>query len=196
MCLLSLSLYIFLASKGDSLTLYSTLDSSLQISINQKIFLVLAAFTFLVCMYQGAEVMLFWLPSEWGGIDSDGDFHTLRSSLSITFVIFCGLKFIRFIDSATHEKFFLREIREKSEELEKIIDASIPELNRMKIEYERKIEGIEDELQKESLGPKAKTRQRPYIAFISALWPEKRRIQNYQDLISKIEHMQSRLLNT
>ena len=47
MSLLSLAVYIYLAAKGDSVTLYSTIDSD-YLSYKQKTFLGLAALGFFI----------------------------------------------------------------------------------------------------------------------------------------------------
>lgn len=119
--LLALATYIFLAARGSSLTLYYTLDVSL-LSWRSKLFLALAAIGFLICMYSGASTMLYWMPTAWGSLDSEGEFQTDRSSLAATFAMFGGVALIVFIDKATHEKFFLRKRREHTDELNLIFD--------------------------------------------------------------------------
>lgn len=142
--LLSLSVYIYLAVKGDSITLYSTVNSD-YLSIKQKTFLGLAAIGFLVCMYNGAEAMLFWMPSEWGSVDSEGEYQTVKGSISGIFALLGGFSLIHFIDKATHEKFYLRTLRDESHELERIVNASVDiyELERIKKEYQKAVAELE-----------------------------------------------------
>lgn len=170
--LLSLSVYIYLAAKGDSITLYSTINSN-YLSIKQKIFLGFAAIGFLVSMYTGAEAMLFWMPSEWGSIDSDGEYQTVRSTISFVFALFGGLSLIQFIDKATHEKFFLRKLRDESHELERIVNASVDvyELKRIKKEYQKTVSELYEN--------KKNSNQ-----FFT---PYKENIQRYNNLILKID---------
>lgn len=192
MSLLSLSLYIYLAVKGDNLTLYSshrviTWNSRL-LSVEQKTFLILAAIGLLICMYNGAEAMLFWMPNDWGSVDSEGEYQTLKASLAATFAIFGGGPLIQFISNATHEEFLLKEIREKAEGLERIVNAFINAsvLEGLKEEYQKKIETLEAKTQKR--GPIAKS-------FERHLLPEAQRIQNYKYLISIIESQKSKSSN-
>lgn len=180
---LSLCVYIFLAARGKSITLYSTSHTFL-LSWRQKIFLAFAALAFLICMYKGAEAMLWWIPSTWGGVDEDGEYQTLRASLASLFSILGGLAFVQFIDAATHDKFFLRIVSERAAEFERILKASIStwELPMLKKEYEGKLLTIESEMYRP-----AGLRSR-----FADLLPEGRRAQIYRELIFYVEQLESK----
>lgn len=181
---LSLCVYIFLALRGKSITLYSTSRGSL-LSWKQKIFLVLAALAFLACMYKGAEFMLWWIPNDWGGLDEDGEYWTLSSSLAFSFMVYGGIAFIHFIDTATHDKFSLRFALEKTGELERILNAAINtrELPILRNEYKEKLAAITSEV--------TFTTNYMHALTVSQL-PEGRRAQMYQELIFYVEQFESK----
>lgn len=181
--LLSLCVYIFLAVRGNSLILYST-SHPLLLSWWKKIFLALAALAFLICMFKGAEAMLWWMPSSWGSLDSDGEFHTVRVSLAILFLTFFGLAFVQFIDSAIHDKFFIKIIAERSKELEEIINASLntKKLPVLRNRYEEQLATI-----------KLKARlQRGFRPRVAHLLPESRRYEMYREFICYIEKLEAK----
>ena len=126
-------------------------------------------------MYNGAEAMLSWMPSELGSIDSDGEYQTVKSTLSVFFAFFGGLSLMQFIDRATHEKFFLRDLREESGEVEKILNASVDihQLGRIKSENQNRIEQMDVKVIKSYIN-------RSYS-------PENEKLQRYQYLIKRID---------
>jgi hypothetical protein len=121
-CLLALSIYIYLAVKGGSVTLYSTIDTRLM-NWKRIVFLVCAALGFLTCMFQGAEAMLYWLPNSWRRLDADGQYESYRIVLASLFAALGGTAFLGFIDKATHRSIFLDIMRERARFLERIIAA-------------------------------------------------------------------------
>ncbi len=123
LALLSLSVCIYLAVRGDSVTLYSAVNND-YLSTKQKIFLVFAAIGFLVCIYSGVKAMLFWMPSEWGRINSDGEHEAFKSIIASVFTFVAGFSFIHLIDKAAHKRFDLRRLRNKSYELKRLLNAS------------------------------------------------------------------------
>ena len=169
----SLCVYIVLAVRGNSITLYSTSNSRL-LSRRQNVFLALAAIAFLICMYKGAETMLWWIP------DEDGEFSA-RAYLALLFTFFC-LDFGKFIDSATHDKFERKIISERARELERILEASTKSwaLAALKKEYKEKISAIY---------------QNGLSAYpeIEGLLPEGRRAQMYRQLTWDVEEFESQI---
>jgi len=121
--LVSLASYMALAYWGRSRILYST---ALEVgpSWSARIFLVLAASGLLTCLFQGARSMLFWMPSTWGHVDENGEYQTLATGLALLFAS-GGLFFIAFIDKATHEKVWLRVLREQLTGFSEILRASL-----------------------------------------------------------------------
>ena len=81
--LLCLSIYIYLVVNGNNCILCER--SIYNSSLKQNIFLAFSAIGFLVCMFKGAEAMLFWIPDKLGGIDSDGEFTSLKIYLASAF---------------------------------------------------------------------------------------------------------------
>lgn len=182
--LLSLCVYIFLAVRGNSLILYST-SHPLLLSWWKKIFLALAALAFLICMFKGAEAMLWWMPSSWGNLDDNGEFQTIRVSLATLFLTFGGLAFVSFIDSAIHGEFFLRIVAERSKELERIVNASINtcEIPLLRKKYEEQLATIAAEAYL----------QNGYLPRVAHLLPEGRRAQMFRELIFYVEQLEAKI---
>jgi hypothetical protein len=80
--LLCMALFAFQACwKSDWLA--AVLEKEWQyLSLILKNYFYLAAIGFLVCVYQGTHALLWWMPSNWGSNDEDGDFTSVRVFLS------------------------------------------------------------------------------------------------------------------
>lgn len=144
--LLCLSIYIYLANRGRSLVLYSSVDSRLM-SFGTRPFFAFAAVALLVCLYRGAEIMLFWLPSSWGYADEYGQFTKLQETLALLFAFLGGLTLINFIDKSVCREFYLRDINIECRELNRIINASHSEsaLRYLIDEYEKERSSLQTE---------------------------------------------------
>lgn len=188
--LLSISIYGFLAVKGGSATLISTVDSS-RLTWPQKIFIGLSIIGFLVCMYSGAEALLSWMPEKWGHIDADGEYQTIKTSLAFIFASTVGIAFVIFIDKANHEKYFLEEIRLKCTELEKILEAAdnSSRLEAIKDEYIRITRSLDSP--RFVMGSLAKSR---YGFQYGKILLEEQRMRKYHEFISLIEKQQLKLI--
>lgn len=177
-CFLCLCVYIYLASRGDSITLYCTVDMRLM-TRGRKVFLVLAAVGFLTCMYAGAYAMLYWIPSEWGSIDEDGTFTSARMFLAACFSFFGGLVLAGFIDKASHNRVFLRELQAERTELRDILQVSLSAqgLDSLELRYSDRIESLRSQLGNRKGGS----------TFAAHAYPEGQAIQRYRELIALIE---------
>ena len=131
--LLCLTIYIFLANKGRSSLLHSTERASNPLSFGAKAFFILSAVALIICLYGGADIMLFWLLSSLGGANEDGVFVRLQGILVWSFTIFGGMAFIEFIDKSVHRQFYLHNRENDINDLEKVIDASRSEEDLHKI---------------------------------------------------------------
>ncbi len=120
LCLAALSVYIYLASRGGSKTLYSTIDYRL-LSWKQNAFLLLSVVGFLLCMFTGAEFMLRWMPLSWGHYSEDSGYIENRYYLATCFAIFGGFAFIGVIDNATRNTIQLDLSKQRAEFLERIV---------------------------------------------------------------------------
>jgi hypothetical protein len=78
--------------------------------------LVLALIGFFVCMYQGAEAMLGWMPRSWGTVD-DGEFVWLANGLASLFAFGVGMTLAMVLDKSTHRNFVVRELNEQNKHL-------------------------------------------------------------------------------
>jgi hypothetical protein len=91
------------------------------VSFRMKLFLGAAAIAFLICIYQGTQTMLGWMPDSWGNHDEDGEYVTLAHSVSITLTALIGVMLIQIIgnaaDYARRNKLLLEEIEELRERL-------------------------------------------------------------------------------
>jgi hypothetical protein len=150
--LLALCVYIFLAWRGDSPTLLSTIDAR-RMNRKRDLFLGLASIGFLICMFQGAEAMLFWMPDSWGQLDEDGEFRTVRLSLALMFTGVGGVTLICFMDQATRDRTFLRVLREQILDERKVHTArSLARLDALKSDFEGKIEELEGKVPRDPWG--------------------------------------------
>lgn len=118
--LLCLGAYVYLAYRGESSLLYSSIDSRLM-TFGRRMFFLLAALGLLTCMFQGAEAMLWWLPSSWGSHDEYGDFTSLRVYVAATFTFIAGGALAIFIDRSAHNSFFLRDANLERRELRRVL---------------------------------------------------------------------------
>lgn len=142
--LAALTIYAWLAYAGTSETLYSTINTRLM-DWRKRAFVGLAAVAFLVCIYNGVDGMLFWLPDSWGSIDEDGNFQTVRTALAGVGTAFIGLALIQVLDSATHLKFRHRMQELMTSGMEDILKASRDPrwLERLKEGHLKRIEELE-----------------------------------------------------
>lgn len=187
-CLLSLAIYVWLARTGNSLTLYLTFDHRL-LSVKQKVFLIFSAIGLLVCLYQGASAMLFWLPDKWSRFDSDGGYQTIKASLSALFAMLVGLPLFGFIDEAARQAHFFKAIRERAEGLEKIVGASgrADKLDELAREFEEKIKTLSAEDKTKRGLPKG---LHPHSS------PEAHRISNYRQLLALANDQKSKITSS
>ena len=132
-CLL---LYIYLLYSGRSLTLYSSVDTRLM-NWPKRVFFALAAVGALVCLYQGAEALLFWIPMSWLTV-GDTDVG-LRSHLASAFAFYGGVFLLISINRATHTNFFLHEANTEKHGLSRMLIASRGELAALKEEFENEV---------------------------------------------------------
>lgn len=141
--LVALAIYACLVYRGKSELLYSTIDSR-QMDWQKKVFLGLAAFGFLACIFNGIDGLLFWMPDSWGSLDEEGDFKTVRTSLASIGTLFIGGILVQVIDGVTHDKFRLQMQRVWSKGLEDILQASRHRgsLERLKAGYQKRIEEL------------------------------------------------------
>ena len=144
-CMSSL-LYIFFSKKGDSDTVYLALYDTSSLNWKQKVFLGLAAIGFYICLFQGVEALLFWIPDylrveDESGVDSSQR-ESLSYAISITMFI-CAAATFEYLAKLT---FGIRPLLIKIGELEKILEFSDNRgaLTRMKNEYEDKIKCLKE----------------------------------------------------
>ncbi|MCW2003310.1 hypothetical protein FHY30_002065 [Xanthomonas arboricola] len=75
-------------------------------------FIGLAAF-----LFAGSRMLLFWVPSSWGSVNSDGNFMPIRDGIAIA-IAFLVFPLLSFIDSAAHNKLLVVELRRRVSDLE------------------------------------------------------------------------------
>ena len=131
--LLALCVYIFLVCRGNSSTLLSTIDAG-HMTRRGKILVGFAAIGFLVCMYQGAEAMLLWMPDFGAGY---------KYALAGLFALVGGGALIKFIDQAQRDRFVLVLLQEEVEYERKIhATMSLVRLDELQSDLEGKIEAL------------------------------------------------------
>ena len=118
-CLIAMSTFIFLALRGNSNTLLSAgVNTQTRLSVvstsfplrpkehlswKQRSFLLVVAIGFLVCLFCGAETMLFWIPDQWGQFFQDNRFHPFKSTIAGLFALMVGgFIFYSIIESTTN----------------------------------------------------------------------------------------------
>ncbi len=176
--LLCLSIYIYLVVNGKN---YILCERSIHNStLKQNIFLAFSAIGFFVCMFKGAEAMLFWIPDELGSIDSDGEFTSLKIYLASAFTFGC-ITLIDVFESSARDRLALNNYKQEIIELDNFIEAysNIERLNELKIRYIKTIKEIEMQAKK--------------IGLIDMILdckssPELSRIILYKNTIEKIDH--------
>jgi hypothetical protein len=77
--------------------LAAVLDSTWGMSLILKNYLFLAAIGFLACVYFGTYGLLWWMPSDWGRHNEDGDFSSVRGFLSCASTLYLGFPLIGLI---------------------------------------------------------------------------------------------------
>ncbi len=148
LCMGSMSwlLYIFFFKKGDSDTIYLALHNASSLNWKQKVFLSLAAIGFYICLFQGVEALLFWIPDYLRVEDESGNDSSQREALSYTISIAMFLFAAAAFEYLAKLTFGIRPLLIKIEELEKILEFSDSKgaLTRMKSEYENKIKCLKE----------------------------------------------------
>jgi hypothetical protein len=183
---LSLCAYIFLAVRGKSTTLFLATRGSELLSWRQKVFLILAAAGFLVCMYKGAEALLWWIPGNPGPVGEESYFESYRSLLALFFAITGGLFLAWVINSVAYFRVYFRIYGEKSVELKRILEASrsagkLERLANLREEYKEKLAA----LNAEAYGPD-ETRSQD-----ADLSPAARRATIFEELIACVAELEA-----
>lgn len=96
-CFLALFTYISLISFGYGRTLHRSSSRAVMV------FLPFVAVGFLVCLYEGAEAMLFWIPSEWGFVGVEGDQLSTRTYIAVAFTLLGGIAFLLRIEQVVSQ---------------------------------------------------------------------------------------------
>lgn len=183
--LVSFCVYLCLAHKGDNQTLLATMSGG-NLSWKEKAFLLAAGLAVLVCAYTGAKTMLFWVPSNWGGVDEDGNFQPLRDSLATMFALFGGFSLIKLLDAYSHDHFLLRLTRDRLRNERRVYEAkTLSELERLKDEFEAFCKP-----HRESAARKGKP------MYNTILFPEAYLLIEYDQLLQLIEQRKAGMVSS
>jgi len=151
----------------------------------QKVFLGLAIAGFLVCMYKGAETLLWWVPGNSAQADGSEFLKSYRSVLALLFALTGGLFLAGVISSVAYYRVYFRIYGERSVGLKRILEAS-----RSMAKYES-LAKLKDEytahllvLNAEAYGPDAPQLQN------ADLLPAARRAEIYKELITCVEEIE------
>jgi len=183
-CLVALGVYFYLASSGGSPTLYALSRRNPVLSMRQKLFLGFAALGLMVCIFNGAAAMLFWLPDSWGSIDEDGEFQTYRVGLALLFTM-GAVGWLGFLEKASYGADRLDMVSVEAKGLREILNAneSQHELESLKLKFSSKLTDLES----------AHKYSRGGISEYAPIHPEDDRIDTYRGLIHIIEVQQQQL---
>lgn len=83
--------------KGDWLAAVLETEWQYSYTFITRIYLSLAALGFLAYVGCGTYVLLWWMPSNWGGLDEDGNFASVRYNLAGASTFFLGFPLIGLI---------------------------------------------------------------------------------------------------
>jgi len=183
---LSLCAYIFLAVRGRSTMLFAVTRGSDLLSWWQKIFLGLAIAGFLVCMYRGAETLLWWVPGDSAEADGSGLLGSSRSVLALLFALTGGLFLAWVISSVAYYRVYFRIYGERSVGLKRILEATrsvakFENLAKLKDEYTEQL----SVLNAEAYGPDAPQSQN------ADLLPAARRAEIFKELVACVEEIEA-----
>ena len=174
--LVAMCIYIALARKGDNVLLLSASSSEVP-SLGGWAFLILVVTGFLVCMYQGADAMLSWVPDEM----PEDYVVTMGQSLAAFFAFLGGVSFIEFLDQATRDKTYNRINRDRRNWQTQIEETqSLEQLREFKKRFQRKIDWLNAKY-KVSWGIRKKGQ-----IWIGAIEKEK---EMYRELIAHINNL-------
>lgn len=188
LALACLAIYAYLAYRGRSLLLYSSVDARL-LTFPKKVFLALAAVGMLTCVFQGAEGMLWWIPASWGAHDEYGEFTSHRVQLAAVFTFLVGGALVIFIDRSAHKDFFLYNANLERRELKKIFEfyGALPSLELLLRNYSIEMNALEAQLSaRGEVGHSALT-----FAF-----PEGQLLMLYRELEARVQYRVKELKST
>lgn len=142
-----MALYAYLAYRGHSDLLYSSADTRL-LTLPKKFFFGFAAIGFFTCIYQGADALLWWIPSSWGAHDEYGDFTSHRAKLAGAFAFMAGGAMLIFIDRSAHIDFFLDNANIERSQLKRLLESynSLPALELLLKSHSEHMDVIEKQL--------------------------------------------------
>lgn len=107
----------------------------------------LAAIGVLVCMYQGAAALLFWLPDSWGHADEDGDFTPIKVTVAALFAMVAGGFLLEILGTTALNRVQLRSARLQLEGERKIHAATtLAQLDALKSGFEEKLRELRGDL--------------------------------------------------
>lgn len=175
-----LSIYVYLSQRGDSTFLLSHMDRKL-ITWKHKAFFALAALGLFICLFAGAEAMLFWLPKRWGFVGDDGDFLPAKTASAIVFALVAGVTLVGILSNADEHKLEVRILRLTVHGYERISRATPIELARLKSEYSRRL----DEAHEKAKRKHGEAYTMPYASI--PIPPEGFEVRAYRELLGAIE---------
>ena len=143
--LISLVTYIYLLWKGNSETLYISTFHPNSLNLKQKVFLWLVGIGGFVVLYKGIEMLLFWMPNSWGNYNEDGDWETLKTSLSIIIGAATWLFLFEILNKLIKNSYLAKAWEFKSREIEVILNSlsSLDLLVKIKKGYEAGLKKLE-----------------------------------------------------
>lgn len=77
-----------------------------------KAYLILGCFGFLTCIGAGTYLLLWWVPTSWGWLDSDGSWTGLRLVISVLSAFFIGGAIVKLLTDFIELKVTERLLRE------------------------------------------------------------------------------------
>ena len=179
--LIVLSIYLYLIWNANTAVvklLHRTFGEPGDRSPKHIAFLVFVALGFFLCAWEGADAMLFWLPSHDGFFEVE----SMRSHLKLWFGLGWGGALFFYTLTACEERAHLEETRVMTAGLRRILKSSTPlDLENLQREFEQKLHALYQQS-----GIEARLIPPPDL-------PACRTIQIYDELISLAENQKAKL---
>jgi hypothetical protein len=190
-CIIASSIYLYLAYSGDSTVIYLQKSPPGCLSSMEGIFLGLAAIALLVCIYQGADTMLSWLPNNWGSNDEDGEFVTIRHSLAVLFTFVGGFSFLSYLTKAGPALISIKHANEEIKFNEDILEAVI-DTKSFSVDSFWRLKSIKNDIEKKLIELDVNAEDANVGALYTArnFHPECQRYRNLMKIIATIDSLE------
>jgi hypothetical protein len=138
--LISFAVYSYLVTHGSSQVIIE--GDANYLPLGKRAFLLMAFLAFLICIYQGIDALLFWIPDIGGYLDEDGDYQSLKVMFIGLFAFLIGIPLFSLLEEGAKAKEKVKVVQGEVTELRRIlmISNSLSELQNLEKEYQANAE--------------------------------------------------------